>query len=136
MFTIITIALAVHRQLHPVVAQNSLMVVRTVFAATVAMEDAAPRRGPERDGHSQRAGRQIAFQAITDGSADYVPGVQVHHRPIEPALAGPDIADVTRPFLIGLTFITRHSRSIGKAPRFSSTNLNLTAIGSRRTGGG
>jgi hypothetical protein len=26
----------------------------------------------------------------------------------------------------GLTFITRHSRSIGKAPRCSSTNLNLT----------
>ena len=26
----------------------------------------------------------------------------------------------------GLTFITRHSRSIGKAPRRSSTKLNLT----------
>jgi hypothetical protein len=35
----------------------------------------------------------------------------------------------------GLTFITRHSRSTGKVPRCSSTNLNLTAFGSRRTGG-
>jgi hypothetical protein len=34
----------------------------------------------------------------------------------------------------GLTFITRHSQSIGKAPRCSPTNLNLTAFGSRRTG--
>jgi len=34
----------------------------------------------------------------------------------------------------GLTFITRQSRSTGKAPRCSSTNLNLTAFGSRRTG--
>jgi hypothetical protein len=34
----------------------------------------------------------------------------------------------------GLTFLTWHSRSIGKAPRCSSTNLNLTAFGSRRTG--
>ncbi len=34
----------------------------------------------------------------------------------------------------GLTFVTWHSRSIGKAPRCSSTNLNLTAFGSRRTG--
>ncbi len=34
----------------------------------------------------------------------------------------------------GLTFITRHSRSIGNAPRCSSANLNLTAFGSQRTG--
>ncbi len=34
----------------------------------------------------------------------------------------------------GLTFLTWHSRSIGKAPRCSSTNLNRTAFGSRRTG--
>ena len=34
----------------------------------------------------------------------------------------------------GLTFVTWHSRSLGKAPRCSSTNLNLTAFGSRRTG--
>ena len=35
----------------------------------------------------------------------------------------------------GLTFIERHSRSTGKPPRCSSKNLNLTAFGSRRTGG-
>ena len=85
------------------VAQNFLVVVRTVLAATVAMENAAPRRGTERDGHFQCTDRQIAFQAITDSPADDAPGVQVQdHRQIEPALPGPDVADVTRPFLIGL----------------------------------
>jgi len=44
-----------------VVAQNFLVVVRTVLAASVAMENAAPRRGPERDGHFQRADRQIGL---------------------------------------------------------------------------
>ena len=77
--------------------------MRTVLAATVAMENAAPRRRPERDGHFQRAERQVAFQAITDGPADHAPGVQVQdHRQIEPALPGPDVADVSCPFLIGL----------------------------------
>jgi hypothetical protein len=51
----------------------------------------------------QRADRQITFQAITDVQADDAPGVQLKdHRHIEPALAGPDIADVSCPFLIGL----------------------------------
>ncbi len=41
--------------------------------------------------------------AIAHGPADYAPGVQVQdHRQIEPALPGPDVADVTRPFLVGL----------------------------------
>ena len=85
------------------VAQDFLIFVRTVLAATVAMKHAAPRRGPERDGHFQRADRQVAFQAITDSPADNAPGVQVQdHRQIEPALAGPDVADVSCPFLIGL----------------------------------
>jgi hypothetical protein len=77
--------------------------VRTVLAAAVAMENAAPWRGSERNGHFQRADRQIAFQAITDCLADHAPGVKVQdHRQIEPALAGPVIADVSCPFLIGL----------------------------------
>ncbi len=82
-------------------AQDSLAIVRAVLAATVAMENAAPRRGPQRNGHFQRADRQIAFHAIADGPADHAPGVQVQdYRQIKPPLAGPDIADVTRPFLI------------------------------------
>ena len=100
---VMAIALAAHRRLQAVFAQGLLVAVRTVLAATVAMENAAPWRGPERDGQFQRPDRQIAFHAIADGPADNAPGVQLQvHRQIEPALAGPDIADVARPFLIGL----------------------------------
>ena len=97
-----TIALATHRRLQSVVAQDSLVIMRTVLAATVAVENAARRRGAKRDGHFQRPDRQIAFHAITDSPADHAPGMQIQdHRQIKPALAGPDIADVTRPFLVG-----------------------------------
>ena len=78
---------------------QAFSVVRKVLAATVAMEDAAPRRGPERDGHLQRADRQIAFDAITYGPANDAPGVQVQdHRQIEPALPGLDVSEIGQPF--------------------------------------
>ena len=41
---IVAIALAAHRRLHVMVAQDLLIVVRTVLAAAVAVENAAPRR--------------------------------------------------------------------------------------------
>ena len=99
---IIVLALAALRRPQAVVAENFLVVVRTILAATVAMNDAAPRRGPEREGHSQRTDRQIAFHAIPDGPAVYARGVQVQdHRQLEPTIADPNIADVPRPVLMG-----------------------------------
>jgi hypothetical protein len=98
---VIAIALAAHRRPQAVFAQTFLVVVRTVLTTTVAVKDAAQRRGPERDGHFQRADRQIAFHGIADSPADHAPGVQGQDdRQIEPALAGPDMADVASPFLI------------------------------------
>ena len=41
---IVAIALAAHRHLEPMLAQNLLIVVRTVLASAIAVEDAAPRR--------------------------------------------------------------------------------------------
>ena len=41
---VIAVALAAHRGQQPMLAQDLLIVMRTVLAATVAMEDAAPRR--------------------------------------------------------------------------------------------
>ena len=50
------------------------------------------RRGAQRDGHFQRADRQIPFEAITDGPADNAPGAQVQdHRQI-PATGMMEIA--------------------------------------------
>ena len=101
---ITALALVALRRPQAVVAQNFLVVVRTILAATVAMEDATRRWGPEREGHFQRADREIPFHAIADGPAVYARGVQVQdHRQLERTLAGPDIADVPRPSLMGLS---------------------------------
>lgn len=99
---IVAIALAAHRHLEPMLAQDLLIVVRTVLAAAIAVEDRASGRRPEGDRHLQRPDRQIAFHAVADSPADHAAGMQVEdHSQIQPALAGPDIADVARPFPIG-----------------------------------
>ena len=55
---IIVLALAALRRPQAVVAQNFLVVVRTILAATVAMKDAAPRRGTRARGpYSARGSR-------------------------------------------------------------------------------
>ena len=41
---IVAIALAAHRHLEPMLAQDLLIVMRTILAAAIAVEDAAPRR--------------------------------------------------------------------------------------------
>ena len=99
---ITALALAALRRPQAVVAQNFLVVVRTILAATVAMEDATRWWGPECEGHFQRAVRQIAFHAIADGPAVCARGVQLQdHRQLEPTIADPNIADVPRPVLMG-----------------------------------
>ena len=82
--------------------QDLLVVVRTVLAAAVAVEDAAARRGAQGDGHLQRPDRQIPLHAVADGPTDDAPRMQVQdHSQIQPPLAGPDIADITGPLLVG-----------------------------------
>ena len=53
------------------------------------------------DGHLQRPDRQIPLHAVAYGPADNPPRMQVQdHSQIQPPLAGPDVADITRPFLV------------------------------------
>ena len=53
------------------------------------------------NGHLQRTDRQITLHAITCSPTDHTLGMQVwDHSQIEPVFAGPDIADVTGPFLV------------------------------------
>ena len=50
----------------------------------------------------QRTDGQVAFHAIADRPADHAPRMQIEDdSEIEPALPRSDIADVTRPFLVG-----------------------------------
>ncbi len=76
--------------------------MRTVLVAAIALDDAALRRGPQGDSHFQRPDRQIAFHAVASGPADDAPEIPTEDEgEIQPSLTGPDIADVTCPFLVG-----------------------------------
>ncbi|CQR86724.1 hypothetical protein SAMN04488021_13550 [Paracoccus aminovorans] len=82
-------------------AQDLLIVMRTVLAAPVAVEDAAFGWRPEGNRHLQGPDRQIALHAVADGPADHAAGMQVQDDcQIQPPLAGPDVANVTCPFLV------------------------------------
>ena len=70
---IIAISFARHRYLEPVLAQDFLIVVRTILAATIGMMNAALGRLPEGYGHLQRTDRKITFHPIADCPADHTP---------------------------------------------------------------
>mgnify|MGYP001474240664 CR=1 len=81
--------------------QDFLVVVRTILTASVGVMDAALGRRPECDGHVQRPDRQVPFHPVREGPADHSAKMQVQgHSQIQPAFAGPDITDVTRPLLV------------------------------------
>jgi hypothetical protein len=65
------------------------------------MLDAATRRRPQSDSHLQCFDRKIALHAVADRPANDAAGMQVQdYGQMEPPLAGPDVTDVTGPFLV------------------------------------
>ena len=83
--------------------QDLLVVMRTVLTAPVAVEDAAFGWRSESDGHFQGPDRQVPLHAIADSPTNDTPGMQIEdHCQIQPTLAGPDVADIARPFLVRL----------------------------------
>jgi len=96
---IIAISLAAHRYLEPMLAQDFLVVVRTVLAAPVGMVDAALGWPAQGDGHVQRSDREGAFHSIADRPSDDTPRIKVQNNSqIEPTLTGPDITDINGPY--------------------------------------
>ena len=79
---VITISFADHCHLKTVFAQDFLIVVRTLSAAPVDVEDAAARRRSQGDGHFQCPDCQVAFDAVADSPAYDPPGMQVEERAI------------------------------------------------------
>ena len=111
---VIAIALSAHRHLEAMLAQDLLIVVRTILRSTVRMMDAALGRCPECDGHLQRPDRQVTFHPVADRPADHAAGMQVQdHGQIQPAFARPDIADVTSPFLVWCICVKSRSNRLG-----------------------
>ena len=96
-----TIALAAHRNLEVVSAQELLIVVAAILRASVSVVNAARWRLAQVDGHLQRPDREVAFHPVADGPTDHAPGIKIDdHGEVKPALTSPDIADITGPFLV------------------------------------
>ena len=59
--------------LEPVLAQDLLVVVRTILRPTIRVMDAVLGRLTERDGHLQSPDRKVAFHPVRDRPANYTP---------------------------------------------------------------
>jgi hypothetical protein len=92
------------------------------------------RRGSQGDGHIQRPDRQIAFHAVAHGPTDDAPGMKIEDdSQIQPALAGPDMADIAPPFRcavlrFGLGRSAAKSRSSRFGAMLSLWSLSIVAL--------
>ena len=92
---VVTVSLAAHRDQEAMFLQAFLIVARAVLTAAICVVNAPWRRSAQGDGHVQSPDRQVPLQAVTDSPADYAPGVEVENDgQVQPALPGPDVADV------------------------------------------
>jgi len=96
---VITVPLATHRYFEAMLTQTLLIIVRAILAAAIGMMNAARRRPSKRNSHVERPHCQITLEPVADSPANYAARMQInHHCQIQPALAGPDVTDVTGPF--------------------------------------
>jgi len=70
---IVTIALTAHRYLEPMLAQDLLIIVRTILRPAIRVMDAAFGWSPERDGHLQSPDRKVTLHTVTDSPANNAP---------------------------------------------------------------
>ena len=99
---VVTIALATHRDLEAMLGKTLLILVGTILRPAIRVVNAVLGRLSQCHGHVQCLDCQIPFHAITDSPADDAAGVQIKDdSQIEPALTGPDVADVSGPLLVG-----------------------------------
>lgn len=77
--------------------QDFLVVMRAVLAVAIGMMNAALRWSSQRNRHVQCLEGQIAFHPVSDSPANDAPRMQVKDdSQVEPAFAGPHVADVAR----------------------------------------
>jgi len=100
---VVAIALAAHRNQKPMLLQAFLIVTRTILRPAISVVDAAYGRLAKGNGHIQCPDRQVSLHPVANCPTDNTPRVKVDDdSQIQPALACPDVGDVTCPFLIGL----------------------------------
>jgi len=76
---VITITFAAHRWLEFVFLEPLLVIVGSILAAAITMEDAVLRRIPEICGHVQRPDRQILLHPVADRPANDPAAVKVEN---------------------------------------------------------
>ena len=98
---VVAIAFPTHRYLNAVLAQDLLIVVRSVLATAIRMMNVALGWLPERNCHLQDSDREIALHTIAHGPTDHPSRMQAQdHSEVQPAFTRPDIADVASPLLV------------------------------------
>jgi hypothetical protein len=86
------------------IAQHFSIGVTAILAAPVGVMNASRRWLAQVDGHLKGADREILSHAIAHRPANHTPGIEVENNSkVEPSLAGPDVRDITGPFLVGRT---------------------------------
>ena len=94
-----------------------MIVVRTVLAAAIAVENASLRRRPKGDAHLQGPDCKIVLHAVADGPANIAPRVQIEDQGlIQQALAtpiSPDTAHASDPLLHVTWSKERHQTATG-----------------------
>jgi len=82
--------------------QLLLEVLRAILAAAVRVKNAALGWLAQVYGHLQRPDRKVLLHPVADSPTNHAPAEQINDNcQIEPALGGPDIADIACPFLVG-----------------------------------
>lgn len=98
---VVTVALAAHRNLEPVLSQQLLIVMSTVLRPAVRVMKAARWWPSDRDRHVQGPQGEILLHAIADRPADDTAREKVNdHGQIDPTFPRPDIGDVACPLLV------------------------------------
>jgi len=83
------------------ILQSLLVIIGTILAAAIAVEDAALWRLAKTNSHIERLDCQNLLHPVADRPAHDTARVQVKDDgQIEPSLCGPDITDVASPFAV------------------------------------
>jgi transposase len=100
---VVAVPLPGHRDQEAMPSELGLIVERAVLAATIRVVDQSGFWASDGEGLPECFKSQLLVKAVADGPANDAPGEQVDDDgEIQPALTGPEIADIGTPLLVGV----------------------------------
>lgn len=98
---IVTISAPAHRGLHAELRHQCPVLMRTILAAPVAMNNESRRRPAQRCRPKQRPHDQMPCHALIHGVTDDLAGAQIlQGSQVQPAFLGVDVGDIAAPHLV------------------------------------